>query len=171
MPTARIPIVVSFHGADVSGAISDGELDAVCRHSALLLHRSDSLRAALLARGVPASKMRANPTGVPVPKKARRLEIGGGRHLRLLQACRFIEKKGMDVTLKASKALVDRGFDVCLTLAGDGPQKEELESMVEALGLSSRVKWAGFLTPDRLAEEYQRHDFFLYFQRIDNVLW
>ena len=162
MPTVRVPLVVSFHGADVSGAISDVELEAVCRYSALLLHRSDSLREALLARGAPASKMRANPTGVPVPEKARRLEIGGGRPLRLLQACRFIEKKGMDVTLEASKTLVARGFDVRLTLAGDGPQKKELESMVEALGLSSRVKWTGFLTPDRLAEEYQSHDFFLH---------
>jgi colanic acid/amylovoran biosynthesis glycosyltransferase len=162
MPRAGVPIVVSFHGADVSDSISDGELQAVCLHASLLLHRSDSLREALLARGAPQEKLRANPTGVPVPGETTKIQIADGKPLRLLQACRFIEKKGIDVTLESAKILVDLGFDVRLTLAGDGPRRVELESAASRLGISSRVRWTGFLNSEQLAGEYRQHDVFLH---------
>ena len=162
MPRAGVPIVVSFHGADVSDSISDGELQAVCLHASLLLHRSDSLRVALLARGAPEEKLRANPTGVPVPGETTEIQVAEGKPLRLLQACRFIEKKGIDVTLESAKILVDLGFDVRLTLAGDGPRRVELESAASRLGISSRVRWTGFLNSEQLAGEYRQHDVFLH---------
>ena len=162
MPRAGVPIVVSFHGADVSDSISDGELQAVCLHASLLLHRSDSLREALLSRGAPEEKLRANPTGVPVPGETTEIQVAEGKPLRLLQACRFIEKKGIDVTLESAKILVDLGFDVRLTLAGDGPRRAELESAAGRLGISSRVRWTGFLNSEQLAGEYRQHDFFLH---------
>lgn len=162
MPSAGVPIVVSFHGADVSDSISDGELQAVCLHASLLLHRSDSLREALLARGAPEEKLRANPTGVPVPGEPTEIQVAEGKPLRLLQACRFIEKKGIDVTLESAKILVDLGFDIRLTLAGDGPQRVELESAAGRLGISSRVRWTGFLNSEQLAGEYRQHDVFLH---------
>ena len=162
MPRAGVPIVVSFHGADVSDSISDGELQAVCLHASLLLHRSDSLRVALLARGAPEEKLRANPTGVPVPGETTEIQVAEGKPLRLLQACRFIEKKGIDVTLESAKILVDLGFDVRLTLAGNGPRRVELESAASRLGISSRVRWTGFLNSEQLAGEYRQHDVFLH---------
>ena len=109
LPQAGVPIIVSFHGADVSQSISDGELKVVFESAALILHRSDSLREALISRGAPMSKLRANPTGVPVPAEASGIQIDSGKPLCLLQACRFIEKKGLDVSLEATKILVDLG--------------------------------------------------------------
>ena len=162
MPRAGVPIVVSFHGADVSDSISNEELKSVFHHATLLLHRSDSLREALLSRGAPEEKLRANPTGVPVPRKTMEIHIAKGKPLRLLQACRFIEKKGIDVTLESAKILADMGFDVRLTLAGDGPQRAELESTACRLGISSHVRWTGFLNSEQLAGEYRQHDFFLH---------
>jgi len=162
LPQARVPIVVSFHGADVSRSISDEELKAVFENAALILHRSASLREELISRGAPVSKLRANPTGVPVPAQSSAFQIIPGKPLRLLQACRFIDKKGLDVSLEAAKALLDSGFDVSLTLAGDGPLRGELESLSERLGISPRVRWTGFLTPDQLAGEYERTDIFLH---------
>ena len=162
LPTAGVPIVVSFHGADVSDALSDTEIRQISQHATLMLHRSESLREALLARGAPASKLRANPTGVPVPKETSEIKMGDGKPLRLLQACRFIEKKGLDVTLQAAKKLTEFGFDVWLTLAGDGPQRPALESSAVKLGIASRVRFTGFLNSDQLAQEYSQHDVFLH---------
>lgn len=162
LPQAGVPIVVSFHGADVSRSISDAELQVVFENAVLILHRSDSLREELITRGAPVSKLRANPTGVPVPLQSPAIQISPGKPLRLLQACRFIDKKGLDVSLEATKALVDSGFDVSLTLAGDGPLRGELEFLSERLGIATRVRWTGFLTPDQLAGEYERTDIFLH---------
>jgi colanic acid/amylovoran biosynthesis glycosyltransferase len=90
------------------------------------------------------------------------IHIAKAKPLRLLQACRFIEKKGIDVTLESAKILADMGFDVRLTLAGDGPQRAELESTACRLGISSHVRWTGFLNSEQLAGEYRQHDFFLH---------
>jgi colanic acid/amylovoran biosynthesis glycosyltransferase len=162
MPRADVPILVSFHGADVSDSLSDWELQAVCRHASLLLHRSDSLREALVKRGAPASKLRANPTGVPVPRETPPIEISREKPLRVLQACRFIEKKGIDVVLESLKALLGRGIDARLTLAGDGPERRSLEALAGRLGIAAHVRWTGFLSTDQLAEEYRSHDLFLH---------
>lgn len=162
MPRAGVPIVVSFHGADVSNSISNEELKSVCHHATLLLHRSDSLRQALLSRGAPKEKLRANPTGVPLPARTTEIQIAKDKPLRLLQACRFIQKKGLDVTLESAKILTERGFDVRLTLAGDGPERAELEASAERLGISSRVRWTGFLNSEELGGEYRHTDFFIH---------
>jgi colanic acid/amylovoran biosynthesis glycosyltransferase len=162
IPHAGVPVVVSFHGADVSDALTDEEISGIFRYARLLLHRSNSLRTALISRGAPVSKLRANPTGIPVPAEATLPVIASGQPLRLLQACRFIEKKGLDVTLQATKKLIDMGFDTQLTLAGDGPLRSKLESLAGRLNLTGRVRWTGFLTQRQLAEEYVRHDFFLH---------
>lgn len=162
IPCAGVPVVVSFHGADVSDALTDAEISKIFRHAKLLLHRSESLRAALVSRGAPVSKLRANPTGIPVPQESPLSDIAPGKPLRLLQACRFIEKKGLDVTLRATKTLLDLGLDTHLTLAGDGPLRLELESLASRLNLTGRVRWTGFLNQRQLTEEYARHDFFLH---------
>lgn len=162
LPQASVPIIVSFHGADVSQSISDGELKVVFENAALILHRSDSLREELISRGAPISKLRANPTGVPVPAESSGIQIDSGKPLYLLQACRFIEKKGLDVSLEATKTLLDLGFDARLTLAGDGPLRGDLESLADQLGIASRIRWTGFLTPEQLAEEYERTAIFLH---------
>lgn len=162
LPFAGVPLVVSFHGADVSNAISSFELDRVCGFAKLVLHRSESLKEALLSRGVPASKLRANPTGIPIPQECPLPSFSPGQPLRLLQACRFIEKKGIDVSLKAIQILLHRGMDVLLTLAGDGPLRPRLEQEANQLGIASRVRWTGFLTSEQLAEEYRNHAVFLH---------
>ena len=162
LPDATVPVIVSFHGADVSEAISNSELEKVCSAATLVLHRSDSLRSALLSRGVPPSKLRANPTGVPVPEEMTPRTFSRAKPLRLLQACRFIEKKGLDISMEAVKKLIDRGIDVQLTLAGDGPQRAELEALAVRFGIASRVRWTGFIAPEALCEEYRQNDIFLH---------
>jgi len=64
--------------------------------------------------------------------------------------------------LESMKVLIDRGIDARLTLAGDGPQRSGLEALARRLGIGSRVRWTGFLSPDQLAEEYRSHDLFLH---------
>ncbi len=162
IPRAGVPTVVSFHGADVSDALSDAELKQICSSATLLLYRSDSLRQALISRGAPELKLRLNPTGIPIPNYTKQFEIEIGKPLRIIQACRFIEKKGLDVTLMAAKQLIDCGHNVRITLAGDGPQRPDLEALANRLGIQMHVRFTGFLSPDELDKEYAQHDFFLH---------
>lgn len=162
MARVKTPVVVSFHGADVSSSLTDAEFARVCRHAKLILHRSDSLRQVLLQRGAPQDKLRPNPTGVPIPELEPLSEGFFSGPLRILQACRFISKKGLDVTLQAVKLLKESGQKVELTLAGDGPERDALQAMVRQERIDSSVRWVGFLDSESLAREYARHAIFVH---------
>ena len=100
------PSLVSFHGMDIM--LRDEEPDYNKRLRELLevvplvLARSESLAARLMELGCDAKKLRINRTGVPMegfPYFARSLPPDGA--WRMIQASRFIEKKGLDTTLRA----------------------------------------------------------------------
>ncbi|NBS52255.1 MAG: colanic acid biosynthesis glycosyltransferase WcaL [Spartobacteria bacterium] len=162
MARVKTPVIVSFHGADVSSSLTDAEFAEICRYAKLILHRSDSLRQVLLKRGAPEGKLRSNPTGVPISPLEPLSEGFFSGPLRILQACRFISKKGLDVTLRAVKLLKESGYQVELTLAGDGPEREALQAVARQEGIESCVRWTGFLDSESLSWEYARHGIFVH---------
>jgi glycosyltransferase involved in cell wall biosynthesis len=62
--------------------------------------------------------------------------------LRLVAAGSLIPVKGFDVLIDALALLGDKNFH--LTILGDGPAREELESRVRYYGLQARIQFAGF---------------------------
>jgi colanic acid/amylovoran biosynthesis glycosyltransferase len=158
--TATPAKVVSFHGADLSEKLTADELAALRNHVDLFLCRSRSLAVRLAERGVDPALIRLNYTGVPVPGEARR--PSGGHPVRLLQACRFLAKKGLDTTLGAMAVLRREGCDVRLTLAGDGPENTALKALATSLGLHDAVDFTGFVGPAELDRLYREHDIFLH---------
>jgi len=62
-----------------------------------------------------------------------------------LTSCRFVKKKNLNILIDAFAAL-DRYYpEWSLVLAGDGPLREELESLVMKYNLSSKVYFLGYL--------------------------
>ncbi len=59
--------------------------------------------------------------------------------IRLITVSRLSPEKGIDISLKAIRILVDQGLDVYYEIIGDGPQREELVNLIERLNLSDRV--------------------------------
>ena len=165
-PAAR---VVSFHGGDLSDRYSAEQYQPLWRSAERFLCRSESLKQSLLARGCPEDKIRLNHTGIPVPTTEIQRDIfvqGAGRTLRLLQACRFIRKKGLEISMAAVKCLKDRGFPVKLTLAGEGPQEQALRRLAAELDIANDVHFAGFLSEQELRSAFGSHDVFIHPSRL-----
>jgi len=77
-----------------------------------------------------------------------------------MQACRLVPKKGLRTTLAAFRMVAEKFPHARLTLAGDGPMREELESLVAQWGLKDRVQFPGFLSQADLRKlTYQAHLF------------
>ncbi|UDF03952.1 glycosyltransferase [Asticcacaulis sp. AND118] len=55
--------------------------------------------------------------------------------------------KGFDVLIRAASVLRDRGTDVSLVIAGDGPEKEALNTLIADLRLEDRVALLGWIEP------------------------
>ena len=106
-----------------------------------------------------------NPTGVPIPELAQQKiapDLRGGEQIRLLQACRFVEKKGLDVTIDSAAELIRQGVSVQLDLAGSGPCETALKEQVQRLGLEQHVNFLGFMKNDALLAIFPSYHLFLH---------
>ena len=74
---------------------------------------------------------------------------------RILAVGRLVEKKGLHVLVDALSQLHGAWR---LRIVGDGPEKSRLLAQVRALGLADRVTFAGIVTHDALAAEYDEAD-------------
>ncbi len=161
------PVIVSFHGAD-AGVDMEKEahlfaMREVFAAATLIQSRSQSLVDDLIKLGCPAEKIVIQRTGVPLeewPFVPRVLPPNG--EWRLLQCCRLIAKKGLDTTLRAFKEIAKTKPRAELVIAGDGPLRQELETLAIDLGVIKQVRFTGFLTQEQLRREVYRSHFFLH---------
>jgi len=84
------------------------------------------------------------PNGVPV--RAQRPPLDGAPLIAF--AGRLVEKKGVDVLLRAMPATVAAIPAARLVIVGDGPERSRLESLTAALGVGDAVDFLGHLPRD-----------------------
>ena len=161
------PSLVSFHGMDIMLRNEEPgynhRLRALLATLPLVLARSESLGSRLMELGCDASKIRINRTGVP---------MGGFPYLVhsppadgawcIIQASRFIEKKGLDITLKAFAEFRKKYPNSELILAGEGPLEGQLKDLARTLGVGGSVHYPGFLNQKQLAAAYRSAHLFLH---------
>ncbi len=165
------PVVVSFHGMDIQTRAHDASYEVKLREllqsATLVLARSDSLLARLSELGCSESKLRMNRTGIPLdqfPYVERESPRNGAWHF--VQACRLIEKKGVDDALHAFAKFTAKFPKAHFTVAGDGPLRGELERLTGELALHEKVTFAGFLKGTELKELYHCAHVFIHPSRM-----
>ena len=161
------PCVVSFHGMDIQPRPDQPGYDDAMREllqtAPLLLARSHSLMDRLAAMGAPRDRLRLNRTGIPLeafPFLQRPAPADGA--WQLVQACRWIAKKGIRTSLRAFARFRERFPAAKFILAGDGPLRGEIERMVGELELGNSVELRGFLDQAGLAQLYAASHIFLH---------
>lgn len=70
---------------------------------------------------------------------------------------RLSHEKGVDVALRALALLANGGDRFYLTIAGDGPAREALEALTEALNLRGQVSFLGQVDRDDVPSILSRH--------------
>ncbi len=161
------PTLVSFHGMDIMPRAHEPGYDARMRELLatlpMVLARSESLARRLTDLGCDPKKIRLNRTGIPLeafPYKERAVPANGA--WRLVQASRLIAKKGLTDALQAFAAFRATFPAATFTIAGDGPQRTELESLAIRLGVADAVTFAGFQSQSDLRALYERSHLFLH---------
>lgn len=156
----RLPLVVTFHGYDVPILSSPRRWlpehlryallgPGVLRQMTLGLCASTELMQLLIARGVPADRLRVHRLGIDVE-----LFQPGARAAEpadVLMIGRFIEKKGFEYGVRAFARAAREVPRLRLALVGEGEREPALRAMVRKEGLESRVTFTGPLPPERVA--------------------
>ncbi len=158
-------VIVSFHGAD-AGVDMDrpkhrAAMQEVYQHASCILCRSESLKRDLIELSCPEEKIRIWRTGVKVdafPAKERPTPTDGA--WKIMQACRFIDKKGLDLTLAAFATVRQKFPNAQLLLLGDGPLQADLAAQAKSLNIDDAVEFGGFRRPTDVRKAlYESHLF------------
>lgn len=165
------PTVVSFHGMDVQTRAHDPSYEVRLREllkaSRLVLARSQSLLDRLLELDCPEDKVRMNRTGIPLdqfPTISRSWPENGAWHL--VQACRLIEKKGLDDAIHAFAAFTKVHPQSQFTIAGEGPLLEPLKRLRDDLGLQNKIQFPGFVKGSALCDLFHSAHLFIHPSRM-----
>lgn len=163
------PVIVSFHGMDVQprdnqpGYLSN--LKLLLKECPLVLARSNSLADRLIDLECPPEKIRINRTGIPLesyPYKEKQTPDDG--NWKIVQACRLIEKKGLDISLKAIHEFQKQYPKTEYHLAGEGPLLENTKQLAESLNIN--ITFHDFLSQQELCNLYHQSHIFIHPSRI-----
>jgi glycosyltransferase involved in cell wall biosynthesis len=145
-------------GGGPAGAVLRRARDAELKRAAYIFCPSAYLRRLVLAWGIPPERVSVLPNPVPsVPDLPSREELRrtfGLNGATLAFAGRLTAQKSLSRALESVAAAEGVG----LVIAGDGPDREELERRAQELGLGDRVRFLGTQPRRRIVELFRAAD-------------
>ncbi len=145
----RVPLIVSFHGYDVTPSDANFRESTWGRQylsqrrrlfapASAFLCVSRSIREAALRAGFPEEKLHVHYTGVDCERFR---PIPGERDPKLiLFVGRLVEKKGCEYLLRAMALVQQEDPKAHLEIIGDGPLRSELEALAIKLAVRARFR-------------------------------
>ena len=80
---------------------------------------------------------------------------------RLVSVGRMVRTKGFEVLIRASCEMNRRGLTHSLVIIGDGPQRPELEGLIDSLGLRETIRLPGYCSPGDVQRALREADAFV----------
>lgn len=168
------PVIATARGTDANVfpqyRVPRAWIKWVARHVAALVTVSVSLREALLRAGVAPESVSVLRNGVdlelfrPYERRAARHSLQL-RRPTMLSVGHLLEDKGHHLAIEALTELPDAE----LVIAGDGPQRAQLEAAARRCGVADRVRWTGTLPQTELARYYSAADVTVLASRIEGM--
>lgn len=157
---SRLPLVVSFHGFDLSTALSGAggagyraRLEQLWSYASLLLTPSDHLANRLLSLGAPPAKVRRHYLGIDLSAGS---SAPTGPPAGIVFVGRLIAQKGATDLLEAVARLPDRlRTTTPVTIVGDGPQRHQLEERAATVP-GGQIRFLGAQPSEVVAQELSR---------------
>jgi glycosyltransferase involved in cell wall biosynthesis len=99
---------------------------------------------------VDAARIAMHTCGIPLDRYQLMTASGGGAVPTIVSVGRLVPMKGLDVLIKASRLLLDRGVNHEILILGDGPQRGALTKLATDLQVGEAVKIAGYAPPEKV---------------------
>ncbi|HEB56774.1 MAG TPA: colanic acid biosynthesis glycosyltransferase WcaL [Gammaproteobacteria bacterium] len=130
---------------------------------------SEFNRQYLIKQGVPEDKLTIVRCATKTPKNPKNHDEPIPIAPTIGSLGRLVEKKGMDILLKAIKILIQNGHKTHLQIAGSGPLENELKSLSAELGISPNVTFIGAIANEQVPDWLNKIDIFVLACQIDSA--
>lgn len=157
-------IITSFHGYDantVPGIAGRRFYNALFEECDLFTANTNFTKEQVVRLGCDDKKIEILPVGLNIEKfEFLERKPEAGRPVRILTVGRLVEKKGHQYAIRAVARLAGRK-DIVYLIAGDGPLRGELESLVSELDAWGSVKFLHEVDEDEVIGLYRGCHIFL----------
>ena len=163
------PLVVHIHatefdrsGSNINRDIYDIEKKGM-EFSDRIISVSNYTRSILITKyGIHPDRIVTVHNGVENKSNHVKQQLKGLRDERIVTFLgRITYQKGPEHFIEAAYKVLQRQSNVKFVLAGNGDLKEKIMSLVEALGISSKVSFPGFLENEEIKKLFARTDVFV----------
>jgi glycosyltransferase involved in cell wall biosynthesis len=166
------PVVVSEHSSEwPRRLLTAGQLRRAriaFRRAALVCPVNAHLQRAIEGYGIRA-RFRVVPntvdTGVFRPAEMPREKPP----IRIVNVALHVEVKGLDVLLRGFASLASGRPELTLDLVGEGPTTQALRALAAELGMEGRVRFAGALPREQVADRLRASDVFALSSHSENM--
>lgn len=93
-------------------------------------------------------------------KEIKDRELFEGRTVKVIYVGRLVKVKGIDILIDAVNQLIKEGYDILLTIVGDGTERKNLESKVLEENIQDKIKFVG--TQTNVIDWLDGSDIFVY---------
>lgn len=138
-----------------------------CNRTAGIIVPSQLMKEMLMDYGVKA-EIRVIPTGIPIPeaipgiREKMRQQLGlKDDEIVLLSLSRLAYEKNLHKTINAFPAVLKKYPNAKLVFAGDGPAREDLETLVRDSKLTDSISFVGEVAYEAVPNYYQMADVYV----------
>ena len=159
---SKIPFSVTAHGQDFMKDLgNDDLLREICAAAEFVAAETDYSRE-LLCQRCPgsAAKIYRVYNGIDLERFPDPLTSPPNTVPRIISVGRLVAFKGFEHLIDACAELARRGLDFTCEIIGDGPLRDDLQTKIDMLNLSSRVNLLGSLSQGAVLEKLQAADIF-----------
>ncbi len=160
------PVLVTLRGSDVEkargGILFRWLLDSVVTQANAVVCVSKAMCLDLQAQYPKyADKICHSPNGVSDAffnnRHTPRIQ---GQAIRLLAVGSLLPVKGFDILISALAKMMAEA-DIELVIVGEGPERDRLQTCLQAFGLSKNIRLMGLISPNQMPECYANADVFV----------
>ena len=160
----KAKIITSFHGYDVNVINNRAFYTQLFRQGDLFTANTDFTKRRIVELGGTPEKIVKLPVGLSLSKfpfKERVLQPGAA--VIILTVARLVEKKGLEYSIRAVAQVIKRHPDWNLKykIAGDGPLKHKLESLISELDVKDKIELVGSCHQEEIKDLYQEAHIFV----------
>ena len=159
-----IPIVTTYHGMVPKGVkqLDNDKQKILFEEGDLFIVNTEFAKHQLIDLGCPQEKINIIPQGTNLsdfPVKTRKIDPQS--KIILLTVGRLSIEKGHHIAIQAIANLADSSPNLEYNIVGEGPEKANLNALIDKLKLKSKVKLHGMVTSEELKSFYSKAHIFV----------
>lgn len=163
---SRTKIVTCFRGFDITRYCKGGSRRYIYRrlfaHGDAFFPVCEHFKELLIEQKCPKNKIHVHYSALELDKftfAPRCLPVD--RPLHILTVGRLVEKKGIEYAINAVAQFIEKHPNTQYTIIGSGNLKNDLQQLIDELGMHDHIKLAGSMKHEQVIEQLNQSDVFV----------